>query len=74
MFLLSILPLFSKAGGWAIGLLAKVPAIAWLVIALACWGFYGAHQAQKVRDEKAQAVLIAAKAQTKASEIARAKE
>ena len=71
---LSLLSIAGKAGGWAVGLLAKVPAIAWLVIALACWGFWGAHQAQQVRAEKAQAVLTASQAQTRASELARAKE
>lgn len=68
------LSLLSKVGGFALSLLGRSPPVAWLVIALAAWGFYGAHQAQRVRDEKAHASLVAAQAQTTAANAARARE
>jgi len=64
----------SRALGALLGFLGRIPAIAWLVLALACWGAYGHHQHTRVEKAKQAAALAAAHAATVASEAARTTE
>jgi len=57
-----------------LGLLGRIPAVGWLLLALTAWGWWGHHQAEAVRSEKAAAVLAASKAAITASESARKRE
>jgi hypothetical protein len=57
-----------------LGLLARIPAIAWLVIALAVWGLHGHSVAVKAEAAHAKELLNASQAATTASEAARKKE
>lgn len=64
----------SKALGVVLGLLGRIPAVGWLVLALAAWGWHGQRTAETTRAEKTAAIHSAAITATKASEAARATE
>lgn len=73
-----MLALALSYGGRALGavldFLGRIPPIAWLVMGLACWGWWG-HHLQQATAAKAQAqALAAADAATAASEKARKAE
>lgn len=72
--LTTALAIASRALGGLLGLLGRIPAVGWLVLALAAWGWYGQQQAAAMRTEKAAAVLAASKAAITASESARKRE
>lgn len=59
---------------WALELLSHVPLIAWVVLALAAWGWHGHQLEQETRANAAATQLNAAHAATVASEAARTRE